>query len=138
MISALLSIGVVLFFLFLFTYLNSRSELIDMAKSHGVLIDGAHYKVYKIYCETSYTDGGVYVRHHGVKDFNEILLVSPDNKKTYISESHFRYCLKVKKHPYKTVVNGKSTRWWSEWRIDPNGRDEIFFDKPNDIYLSIY
>ncbi len=116
---------------------DARKTIINRAKSHGILIEGKHYKVYKIYRSSSYTDGGVYVKHHNVKDFGEFVLVSPEGQKLYISESHLRYCLKVRKHEDCTEINGKMTNRWAEWRIDPNGDDERNLGE-NDVYEWLY
>ena len=114
-----------------------RKKIVENAKSNGIIIDGKHYKVYKIYRSSSYTDGGVYIKHHDIHDFKEIMLVSPDNNKLYISEKQLLYCLKVRKHSSRKMVDGKMTNKWAAWRIDSKGWDEKGLDS-NDIYLFLY
>ena len=95
-----------------------KSKIINDANHYGILIRGVHYNVYSLYREESYTDGGVYVTHHGVKYFGEILLKTEDGDKLFVSEKHLRHCLKKRKHQCKRSENGKMTYWWSEWNID--------------------
>ena len=116
---------------------HKNEGIIRNAKSQGVIIDGKHFKVYKIYRSSSYTDGGVYKKHHDIHDFKEIMLVSPDKNKLHISEKQLIYCLKVRKHASRKMVDGKMTNKWAEWRIDPKGWDEKGLDS-NDIYLFLY
>lgn len=116
---------------------EKRKRVVEDAKYHGILINRVHYKVYKIYRSPSYTDGGWYIQHHDVKYFGEVMLVSPEGQKLYVSESHLRHCLRTRYHKnQKTKINGKMTNWWPEWRIDPNGDDEYL--KKNDIYSWMY
>ena len=129
-------IVVVLFFVY--SIMDHKKErIIRSAKSHGVIIDGKHYRVYKIYRSSSYTDGGVYIKHHDIHDFKEIMLVSPDNNKLHITEKHLLYCLKVRKHASNKMIGGKMTNKWAEWSIDSNGWDEKGLDS-NDVYLFLY
>ena len=114
-----------------------RNEKIRNAQRHGILIDGEHYKVYKVYRSSSYTDGGVYVKHHGVHDFHEIMLISPKDEQLFITEKHLFYCLKVRKHSTSIVENGKTITRWAEWEIDPKGRDEKGLGY-NEVYLFLY
>lgn len=114
-----------------------KKGIISKAKFHGILICGEHYKVYKIYRSSSYTDGGVYIKHHDVHDFGEMVLVSSDKREIYITESHLLYCLKVRKHNYKKQVEGKMTNKWAEWSIDNDGWDERGLAN-NDVYLSLF
>lgn len=116
---------------------NARKTIVNRAQSHGIIIQGDHYKVYKIFRSSSYTDGGVYIEHHNVKYFGEVMLVSPKGVKLYISESHLRYCLSVRKHRNHKIVDGKMTNKWAEWRIDPNGNDEKNLGD-NEIYKWLY
>lgn len=116
-----------------------KKGVIERAKTYGILICGEHYKVYTIYRESSCTDGLVYVKHHNVRYFGEMMLAAPDGRSIYISEKHLRYCLKVRKHDCKKIkINGKWTSRWSEWKIDPDGDDIRDICSNNDIYLGIY
>ena len=116
---------------------DKRKTVLDKAKSHGILIKGEHCKVYKIYRTSSYTDGGLSRKYHNIKYFGEIIVEYPDGSRIHISEEHLRYCLKVRKHERtKTKINGIWTDKWSEWRIDPNGDDEIH--NKHDLYYSTY
>lgn len=117
-------------------YFDGQKRIIENAKYHGILIGGVHYKVYTVYRESSYTDGGFYVEHHSVKYFGEMMLISPKGNKIYISERHLMYCLKKKKHPCRQKIGGKWTYRWAEWTIDRYGDDERI--NRNDIYLSLY
>lgn len=116
---------------------RKKDEVIRSAQSSGIIIDGKHYMVFKIYRSSSYIDGGVYIKHNDIHDFHEIMLVSPDKNKLFISEKQLLYCLKVRKHPSRKEVNGKMTNKWAEWRIDPQGWDEKGL-KSNDVYLFLY
>ena len=113
---------------------DSKIEKVRTAKLHGILINGKHYKVYTVYISSSYTDGGVYVKHHDVKYFDEMMLLSQDREKIFISQSHLLYCLKVRKHTYSKKIDDKWTNKWSEWEIDWNVDDELLY--PNDLYLA--
>jgi len=112
----------------------AKNEKVKSAKFHGILINGKHYKVFSVYRSSSYTDGGVYVKHHNVKYFDEMMLLSQDKNKIFISQSHLLYCLKVHKHTYSKKIDDKWTKKWSEWEIDWNVDDEILHQ--NDIYLA--
>lgn len=113
-----------------------RNDILRRAKSRGVIIQGVHYKVYQIYRSPSYSYGGAYIQHHDVKYFGEVMLVSPEGQKLHVTESHLKHCLRVRTHEYKTEVDGKWTKRWAEWRIDPDGDDELL--RPNDIYMFLY
>lgn len=118
-------------------YIGKKSSILQKAKSNGILIKGRHYKVYMLYRCSSYTDGGVYRKHHEPKYFNEVMLVSPEGERLFISESHLKYCLKVRNHKKcRKAVDGKMTSRWSEWEIDSNGNDVDYGE--NDIYTWLY
>ena len=119
---AFIILFIVTLFIFLFVE-EYRKGTINRAKEHGILIQGEHYSVFTILRESSYTQGEVYVKHHNVKYFGEIMLLSPEKKRIYISERHLLYCLKVRKHDYKSKIEGKWTYRWSEWKIDLNSYD---------------
>ena len=119
------------------TIIETRKRVLERALSHGIIIQGEHYKVYKICRSSSYTDGGVYVTHHEVRYFGELMLISPQAEKLHISESHLRYCLKVRKHKNSKKIEGRMTNRWAEWRIDPNGGDDVNYEG-NVLYKWLY
>lgn len=127
---------IVVAFIFM-AIIKTREIVLERTLSQGILIQGEHYKVYKICRSSSYTDGGVYVTHHEVRYFGELMLISPQGVKLHISESHLRYCLKVRKHKNSKEIEGRMSKRWAEWKIDPNGNDDVNFEG-NVLYKWLY
>lgn len=65
------------------------------------------------------------------------MLISSQGVKLHIPESHLRYCLNGSKHKNSKEIDGKKTARWAEWKIDPNGDDDVNFEG-NVLYKRLY
>ena len=130
-------VAIIIAFCAVYCYTIKKRRTMESAKSKGLIIDGKHYKVYRVLRCESVTMGGLYQTHHNIHDFGEVLLVSPKGEEIMTTESRLLFCLKKRKHEANKIVNGKRISRWSEWEIDPNGSDERGL-RSNVIYLGTF
>lgn len=133
-VDLILYVGAIVAFFLAFCYKDARQRTIQRAKCHGIIIGGEHYKVYRVFRCESVTVGGLYEKFHGIHDFGEVLLVSPEGEEKMTTVSRLLFCLRKRKHGAPKIINGEKINRWSIWEIDPNGSDERGLNT-NEIYL---